>query len=139
MIRTRSHGETSYKFIVGINHNVQLRIQLCLILKYLGLPRDLRQLLIRKVWFDCQSEVLRLERISLIPSERPEFTQPIWPRVEKCKAKHRHGRLGRTVLGITWNRLLLTTIEKVMESTDDCNNFPSILQNGRKLKKLKTQ
>jgi hypothetical protein len=137
MIRTRYHGEASYKLIVGINHNVQLRIQLCLILKYLGLPRDLRQLLIIKVWFDCQSEVLRQERISLIPNDRLKFMLPILELVEKCRARHRNGRLARTVLGITWNRLRLTTMEMIMGEMDDCNNFPSILQNGRKLKKLK--
>lgn len=137
MIRTRYHGEASYKLIVGINHNVQLRIQLCLILKYLGLPRDLRQLLIRRVWFDCQSEVLQQERIHLIPNDRPKFMLPICGKVEKCKARHRNGRLGRTILGITWNRLFLTTMEMIMGNMDDCNNFPSIVQNGRKLKKLK--
>ncbi len=120
-----------------MNHGVQLRIQLCLILRRLGLPRDLRQLLIKKVWFDCQSEVLRQERIHLIPNDRPKLDQPILGRVEKCRVRHRNGRLGRTVLGIIWNRLLLTTMEMIMGNMDDCNNFPSIVQNGRKLKKLK--
>ena len=136
MIRGRYHGENTWDRILGINHSFQLRIQLCLILRRLGLPRDLRQLLIKRVWFNCQSEVLRQERISLISKDRPKFVLPILEQVEKCRARYCYGRLGRTVLGARWNRLLLTTMEMVMANMDDFNNFPSIVQ-LRKRKKLK--
>ncbi len=133
MIRTRYHGETSYKLIIGINHNIELRIQLCLILKYLGLPRDLRQLLIRKVWFDCQSEVLRQERLIWFPM-RPKFVIPILEMVEICYGQL-GGRVGYYPPKQKWKRLYSINIEDVMKDLY-ISNFPSILT-LRKRKKLK--
>lgn len=137
MIRTRYHGEASYKLIVGINHNVQLRIQLCLILKYLGLPRDLRQLLIRRVWFDCQSEVIRQEKLIWFPI-RPKFVVPINGTVAICNTENMRYRVGRTYSGLKWERLFACDFDSILKNLDDKNNFPSILK-MRKRKKLKTQ
>ena len=118
-----------------MNHGVNLRIQLCLILKRLGLPRDLRQLLIRKVWFDCQSEVLRQERLIWFPM-RPKFVLPILEKVEKCGNSFQCGRIG-TYLGINkWRRFYASNVENVMDHFEDENNYPSV-KKLRKLKKLK--
>ena len=116
---------------------VQLRIQLCLILRRLGLPRDLRQLLIRKVWFDCQSEVLRQERIIWFPM-RPKFLAPILEKVELCDISVRIGRIGWYAGRERWLRMYTGYVEYVMKYLEDVNNYPSIWK-MRKRKKLKTQ
>ena len=118
---------------------VHLRIQLCLILRRLGLPRDLRQLLIRKVWFDCQSEVLRQERISLVPNERQKFSLPILEKVEKFDPMNsdwlKIGTIGTNIFG-RWIRYTHQNIDDVMtHGRYNSTMFPSLL--WRLNKKLK--
>lgn len=48
------------------NSGVHVRVQICVILRRLGLPKDLRQLITKRVWFDCQSECLRRERTTTL-------------------------------------------------------------------------
>lgn len=117
-----------------MSHGVQLRIQLCLILKRLGLPRDLRQLLIRKVWFNCQSEVLRQERLIWFHMRPPKFVVPIKETVAICNTENMRYRVGRTYSGLKWERLFACDFESILKNLDDKRNYPSILKIRKKLK-----
>ena len=90
------------------------------------------------MWFDCQSEVLRRERISLIPNDRPKFVHPILEKVQPISTNFPYGRVGY-YMGINkWERIGGSSVEDVMHFLDDVQNYPS-LEIIRKRKKLKTQ
>ncbi len=101
-----------------MNHGVQVRIQLALILRQLGLPKDLRQLIIKKVWFSCQSECLRLERIwakENIFQQKPIYLQ-FWKNnnVAKCSSRCTWGTIARTPINGYWFRNRYRNVDEII-------------------------
>ncbi len=109
-------GVCEWKFFKKMNHGSKIRIQLALILRQLGLPKDLRQFLIKRVWFDCQSECLRLERVwtkeNLFNCWWFGLPLKIEHNVQKCRSVIRIG----TIISFddeTWIRCHFKTVDAV--------------------------
>ncbi len=114
-----------------MNHGLQVRIQLALILRHFGLPKDLRQVIIRKVWFSCQSQVLRLERMSVLQF-RPKFEIPILMVVVKTVDRNR-GSIGRTYSNFYWTDILSPVEDIITHNFNDETYYQSLKR--KKLKK----
>jgi len=102
------------------DHGLHIRIQLALILRQLGLPKDLRQMIIKKVWFSCQSECLRLERIwakENVFLQNPIFLQ-FWKNnnVEQCSSRCTRGTIAKSSDGEYWFRGRFASIDELVIS-----------------------
>jgi hypothetical protein len=110
--------------------------QISLVLKRLGFPRDLRRIIVKLCWFDCESEVLRRERICNLQWQPRKFVIPILIHVELAKddTSVRNG-LSYFKTRRSWGRSTFQ-IEHAMRCSNDETFFPS-LRKLRHLKKIK--